>query len=240
MEENRINEIGKMNLPDMVCNILKAIGSCCSFTAPIVSLLSDFQNHKQNLLIEDVLKTAFAMIDELDNRVRNMEYINSQEFICDLLRTVDYSKDEIDENKRIMYAKYLTACCHIDNAENRCKRMFLELMEKIDGLDFYILKSLKNTVDGKNAIERIYSKYNDEYNSDVSKKEVMNHFYYLTSLGLIEMSDQEEVEAFLQKYKECLSSSTFRKAHLYQRTTLGDDLYHFISKIDMSSCSKAD
>ena len=61
------------------------------------------------------------MIDELDNRVRNMEYINSQEFICDLLRTVDYSKDEIDENKRIMYAKYLTACCHIDNAENRCK-----------------------------------------------------------------------------------------------------------------------
>ena len=67
-------------------------------------------------MIEDVLKTAFAMIDELDNRVRNMEYINSQEFICDLLRTVDYSKDEIDENKRIMYAKYLTACCHIDNA----------------------------------------------------------------------------------------------------------------------------
>ena len=90
-----------------------------------------------------MLKTAFEMIDELDNRVRNMEYINSQEFICDLLRTVDYSKDEIDENKRIMYAKYLTACCHIDNAENRCKRMFLELMEKIDGLDFYILKSLK-------------------------------------------------------------------------------------------------
>ena len=34
-----------------------------------------------------------------------------------------------------------------------------------DGLDFYILKSLKNTFDGKNAIERIYSKYNDEYNS---------------------------------------------------------------------------
>lgn len=50
MEENRINEIGKMTLPDKVCIILKAIGSCCSCTAPIVSLLSDFQNHKQNLL----------------------------------------------------------------------------------------------------------------------------------------------------------------------------------------------
>lgn len=51
MEEIRINEIGKMTLPDKVCIILKAIGSCCSCTAPIVSLLSDFQNHKQNLLI---------------------------------------------------------------------------------------------------------------------------------------------------------------------------------------------
>ena len=53
-----------------------------------------------------MLKTAFAMIDELDNRVRNMEYINSQEFICDLLRTVDYSKDEIDENKRILIPQH--------------------------------------------------------------------------------------------------------------------------------------
>lgn len=77
----------------------------------------------------------------------------------------------------------------------------LRINGKIDGLDFYILKSLKNTFDGKNAIERIYSKYNDEYNSDVSKKEVMNHFYYLTSLGLIEMSDQEEVEAFCKNTK---------------------------------------
>lgn len=232
MEENKINEIGKMSLPAKVCCIIKAIGSYWSFAAPFVSALSDFQNYKQNRLIEDVLKKAFTMIEELDNRVRNVEYMNSQEFICDLLRTVDYSKNEIDENKRIMYAKYLTACCHIGNAENRCKRMFLEIMEKIDGLDFYILKSLRITFDGKDAIERIYSKYNEEYSSDVTKKEVMNHFYYLTSLGLIEMSDQEEVEAFLQKYKEKISNSTFRKAHLYQRTTLGDDLYHFINKIN--------
>lgn len=73
---------------------------------------------------------------------------------------------------------------------------------KIDGLDFYILKSLRITFDGKDAIERIYSKYNEEYSSDVTKKEVMNHFYYLTSLGLIEMSDQEEVEAFCKNIKK--------------------------------------
>ena len=79
----------------------------------------------------------------LDVLTAENQELRSNGDLRDLLRTVDYSKDEIDENKRIMYAKYLTACCHIDNAENRCKRMFLELMEKIDGLDFYILKSLK-------------------------------------------------------------------------------------------------
>jgi len=201
MEENIIDEIslGKNSISSLVCSAIKAIGSCCSFSAPVVSLLSDFQNHKQNLLIEDVLKKAFTMIGELDNRVRNMEYIKSQEFICDLLRTIDYSRDEIDEDKRNAYAKYLTACCHIGNAENSCKRMFLVLMGKIDCLDYYIIKSLRTTFDGKDAIDKIYSRYNYEHNSDVSKRVVMNHFYYLTSLGLIEMSDQEEVESFLKK-----------------------------------------
>jgi len=60
----------------------------------------------------------------------------------------------------------------------------------------------------------------------------MNHFYYLTSLGLIEMSDQEEVESFLKKHNVKLSKETFRKEHMFQRTTLGDDLYHFINKIE--------
>ena len=69
MEENKINEIGKMSLPAKVCCIIKAIGSYWSFAAPFVSALSDFQNYKQNRLIEDVLKKAFTMIEELDNRV---------------------------------------------------------------------------------------------------------------------------------------------------------------------------
>lgn len=54
------------------------------------------------------------------------------------------------------------------------------------------------------------------------------------------MSDQEEVESFLKKYNIKLSKRTFIKEHMYQRTTLGDDLYQFISKIDTSSCYKAD
>ena len=173
------------------------------------------------------------MIGKLDERVRNIEYMNSQECVCDLLRTVDHVKDEIDEEKRIMYAKYLTACCHIENADSRFKRIFLEYMGKMDGLDLYILKSLNTTFNCKNIIEDVENSYNYSYNCNVTKKEVLNHVYYLTSLGLIEMSDEEEVVKFLKRYDEKPFGKTFKKSYMYQRTTLGDDLYQFIKKAEV-------
>ena len=84
--------LGKKGLPEIVLSILKALGSCYPATAPLASMLSDFQNQKQYQLIEDTLNKFFAMIERLDERVRNIEYMNSQECICDLLRTVDYAK----------------------------------------------------------------------------------------------------------------------------------------------------
>ena len=232
-ERNKKIGLGKKGLPDMVLSILKALGSCSPATAPLASLLSDFQNQKQYQLIEDTLSKFSAMIGKLDERVRNIEYMNSQECVCDLLRTVDHVKDEIDEEKRIMYAKYLTACCHIENADSRFKRIFLEYMGKMDGLDLYILKSLNTTFNCKNIIEDVENSYNYSYNCNVTKKEVLNHVYYLTSLGLIEMSDEEEVVKFLKRYDEKPFGKTFKKSYMYQRTTLGDDLYQFIKKAEV-------
>ena len=182
-ERNKKIGLSKKGLPDMVLSILKALGSCSPATAPLASLLSDFQNQKQYQLIEDTLSKFSAMIGKLDERVRNIEYMNSQECVCDLLRTVDHVKDEIDEEKRIMYAKYLTACCHIENADSRFKRIFLEYMGKMDGLDLYILKSLNTTFNCKNIIEDVENSYNYSYNCNVTKKEVLTHiaaFSYVT------------------------------------------------------------
>ena len=47
--------LGKKGLPEIVLSILKALGSCYPATAPLASLLSDFQNQKQSQLIEDTL-----------------------------------------------------------------------------------------------------------------------------------------------------------------------------------------
>lgn len=233
MENKNSINISKTNLEDIILNALKAGCSSFPIAASIASLISDYQTHKQNIIVEDVLNRFLKMIEELDSRIKNLEYMNSQDFIYDLLQTIDRAKDEQDENRRIMYAKYLVSCCHIENAENRFKRIFLEYMGKMDGLDFYILKSLNTTFNCKNIIEDVESSYNYRYNYNVTKKEVLNHVYYLTSLGLIEMSDEEEVVKFLKRYDEKPSGKTFKKSYMYQRTTLGDDLYQFIKKSDV-------
>ena len=240
MQNDYLINISQMSLVDKILSVLKAGVSVFSEAAPLVSLLSDYQSQKQTKLIEDVLNRFLSMIEELDNRVKDLEYMNSQDFIYDLLQTVDRAKDEQDEYRRFMYAKYLTSCCHIENVKNRCKRIFLDYMGKMDELDYFVLKSLNNTFNDRNAIDDVTHRFNHENHCDLSKREVMNHFYYLTSLGIIEMSDQEEVVKFRKRYQVESKSSTFRKERLYQRTTLGDDLYYFIRRAEEKIESDSD
>ena len=84
-----ISKLASMSLQEKVIVILKAIGSTNSITSPMASMLSDYQNHKQCQLINDILTRFVEMLKELDERVKNLEYINSTEFVCDILQTVD-------------------------------------------------------------------------------------------------------------------------------------------------------
>lgn len=118
--------ISKMNAKEVILCMLKAGLSSAPCAGGFASFLSDYQNQKQIKLIEDVLNRFRGMIDNLDERVKNLEYMNSQDFICDLLLTLDRAKDEQNDYRRNMYARYLIACCHIENAKNRYKRIFLE------------------------------------------------------------------------------------------------------------------
>ena len=220
-----------MSLIDKILTALKASASFCSYTSPLVSLLSDYQSQKQIKIIEDVLNRFFGMIQELDDRVKNLEYMNSQDLVYDLLQTIDHAKDEQDEYRRNMFAKYLTSCCHIDNVNNNSKRIFLDLMGKMDELDFFILKSLNINYIDRNAVEHVTSMFNRERQSGILPREVLNHFYYLTSLGVIEMPDQEEVDRFRKEHGEKPTRRAYSKERIYRRTTLGDDLYKFIDKL---------
>lgn len=229
--DNKKVTISKTNLLDKILIAIKAGASTAPCAGGLASLLSDYQNQKQYKLIEDVLNRFLTMIEKLDERVKNLEYMNSQDLIYDLLQTLDRAQNEQDEYRRNMYAKYLTSCCHIENDKNRYKRIFLEYMGKMDELDLYILKSLEIHYVDRNAVEHVQLSYNYQNRSDVSQHEVLNHFHYLTSLGLIEMPDREEIEKIRKRHDETPVKTAFRKERIYQRTTLGDDLFKFIQKV---------
>ena len=222
--------ISNTNAKEIIISLLKAGLSSTPCAGGFASILSDYQNQKQIKLIEDVLNRFLRMIEKLEERVKNLEYMNSQEFICDLLQTLDRVKDEQDEYRRNMYARYLTSCCHIENDKNRYKRIFLEYMGKMDELDFFILKTLEINYVDRNAVEHVKSSFNYQNHSDVSQHEVLNHFYYLTSLGVIEMPDREEIEKMRKQHDEKHVKTAYRKERIYLRTTLGDDLSKFIEK----------
>lgn len=219
-----------MSLNDKIICALKAGASSFPIASSIASLLSDYQSHKQYMLIEDVLNRFLGMIQELDDRVKNLEYMNSQDIVYDLLQTIDHAKDEQDDYRRHMFAKYLTSCCHIDNANNNSKRIFLDLIRKMDELDHFILKSLTINYIDRNAVEHVTSMFNHKRQSGILQREVLNHFYYLTSLGIIEMPDQEDVDRFRKEHGEKTTRRAYFKERIYRRTTLGDDLYKFIDK----------
>lgn len=226
---------GKMSTTDKVVNILKAGMTTCPVLSSVASLLSDFQNQKQYKIIEDVLNKFVEMVNNLDERVKNLEYMNGQDFAFDIIHTIDQSKDEIDEDRRSMYARYLAACCHIDNHANSHKRIFLDYVGKMDAIDFFILKSLGRYFIDRNAVEDVVSSYKHEYKKEISSKDVLIHFQYLESLNIVEMPEREEVDSIRKDHNEKLTKKAFKKERIYQRTALGDELYQFISKVNTPS-----
>lgn len=60
----------KMDSADKVLSAIRACLSPFPVTAPIASLLADYQNQKQNKLIEDVLNRFFNKIKILEKRIQ--------------------------------------------------------------------------------------------------------------------------------------------------------------------------
>ena len=227
MDNEKVLIKGK-STKDIILSVLKAGASSFPIASSLACLYSDYQSQKQYKIIEDVLNKFFVMIEKLDDRVKNLEYMNSQDFVYDLIQTIDHAKDEQDEYRRNMFAQYLISCCHIKNVKTRSKRIFLDLMGKMDELDYFILKSLNINYIDRNAVDDVVSMYKRGKNSVVSQREVANHLYYLTSLGIIEMPDKEYVDKFRKEHGEKPTRSAYSKERIYRRTTLGDDLCKFI------------
>lgn len=201
--------------------------------APFVDLYSNYQQNVQYNNIVDVLKKHAEQIKMISHILIDKLYINSPLYAKDILITVQKAKDEFNEEKRMVFASYLTACCHTENSNNPNKDLFLDYVARLDFLDIFILKNLTMHYNGKNIVEHCTTKYNVEHEVKVSKFDIQIHVEHLASIGVIERCDKEEVDRFNKRHGNVLPrEKTFKKLNFYQRTYLGDGIYSFLRKAE--------
>lgn len=201
--------------------ILKAAVSATSIGTAFVSIMNDEQTKN----IEDTLRKHEEQIAMLKEIVVGELFVNKQKYLEELKATLQQAKDEPNEEKRRLYASYLTACCHPDNEDKGNRRILLDLVGKIDFTGVRILKELTPHYSGREAVEHFSSVFKNE----LTTNDIRIQLDYLTSYRLIEQCSQEEIDKFHKRYGNRGSIAPRAKLY-YQRTVLGDNLYKFISK----------
>lgn len=203
-----------------VGSVLKATASSTSIGSFFVSLINDEQTRN----IEDTLQKHEDQLDILREIVIGELYVNRERYLEDLKITLQKAKDEVNEEKRRLYASYLTACCHPDNAERGNRRILLDLVEKTDFISMRILRELTTKYKGKDI-----DYFSQLFKEELSKNDVMVQLDFLTSYRLIEICSQEDIDRFNLRYGNRKSRHLIPR-YYYKRTVLGDNLYLFISK----------
>lgn len=239
IENLQKEKLGSSALIQMV----KSAICLCPGLPLLVDQFSNYQHNIQYNNIVDVLQKHESQIKYLTDIVLDKMYMSSPYYAKDILTTIQKAKDELNEEKRLVYASYLTACCHKDNISDKNKDIYLEYIGRIDFVDFFILKTLTKLYNGKNAVEHCTSVYNLHHDDKVSQNDIRIHIDHLSSLGLIERCDKEEVDRFNKRVGNVNNrEKIFKRLNLFQRSYLGEGLYQFVikSKYDVSSQEKPD
>lgn len=187
----------------------------------VVSLM----NEEQIKNIEDTLQKHKEQLEILKEMAVGELFVNKEKYFEELKAALQKAKDESVEEKRKLFASYLTACCHPENSEKGNRRIILDLVEKIDLNGICILKELTTRFNGKTTVDYFVSLFEGK----LSKNDIIIQLDYLTSYLLIEKCTQEEIEGFYAR----LGNVKLRRPNsisFYKRTVLGDALYQFISK----------
>lgn len=204
-----------------VRSFLKAAASATTLGAVVVSLM----NEEQTRNIEDTLQKHQEQIKILQEIVSGELHIDKAKYLEELKAALQKAKDEANEEKRKLYASYLTACCHPENTKKSYRRIFLDLVERIDFNGIRILKELTTRFNGKEAVDYFISLFGGEFTKD----DIIIQLDYLTSYRLVEKCTQEEIESFYARLGNVKARRPYNLSY-YKRTALGDALYQFISK----------
>ena len=204
-----------------IISLIKSVASTKFVGAAIVNYLNDRQLNN----IQDTLHKHEEQIEILQKIVGQELCVNKATYLEDLISALQKAKDEANEEKRKLYATFLTACCHPDNLKKENKRIFLEILENIDFNGVLILKELTPYYNGRNTLEHFISVFDNK----CSKNDIMIQLDYLASRNLIIQCSQGDIDKLYvgigHRKRPIAAEGLF-----YKRTVLGDSFYQFLIK----------
>lgn len=211
---------------------VKTIISKISGYSEMVQLFDYFENTIQKKNIQEVLHTHTEQINFLTEQMLDRFYMKSPEYIYDVISTLKEAKHTQCQQKRLVLAKYITACCYIQNRDSKNKHIFLNYLTRLDYIDIKIIEYLTTDFNALGTPKSFYDRYKDELNLTIDDTET--HFIYLMSLGIADRIPDE----FLKQYIPRLFTGNKRvdlinRQHrtVYVRSILGEQLIDFLSVV---------
>lgn len=196
-----------------------------------IDLYDKYQSCIQYNNIVDVLTKHEEQIKKLNDTILDMRYVSSNKHIKDIVVVCQKAKDELNEDKRETYAKYLTAGCLKINSHNFNKDIYLDYIGRMDPMDIFILNSLSDDLYDWNSIDSCARNFEEHFPSINSHKDFGIHLDHLKSLGLIKYWDETDTDfspIYRNRNLNDLNESLMKK-HLYIKSALGIALISFLS-----------
>lgn len=216
---------------EALMQLIKAAVADIPLLGVTIDLYDKYQSCIQYNNIVDVLTKHEEQIKKLNDTILDMKYVSSNKRINDIVVVCQKAKDELNEEKREAYAKYLTAGCLKVNNPNSNKDIYLDYIGRMDVMDIYILNILSDDLYDWNSIDSCSRSFEEHFPSSSSNEDFDIHLDHLKSLGLIKYWDESETDFFPVYRNQSLNDmkESLLKQHLYIKSSLGKALMSYLN-----------
>ncbi|MGQ7870953.1 hypothetical protein [Sunxiuqinia sp. sy24] len=181
----------KTNTGLIIESCLKAIGTQIPIISGVASLYGDWRNNIEleniHYLIEQHARSLQGIEEQLD-----IGYLQSEDYVFTLHKTLLKAKNEIRESKKRLFADFLTKSCLAKNSINSDKMIFLELLDKIDVEHIQLLQYLSQKMDSSKDGWALDSAISQD--TGLSEQRIRFLMHYFISIGLVFDFDHLEIQ----------------------------------------------
>ena len=191
---------------------------------PMAALVNGFCDYLNMLQVNNVIEVLGELKDKIafvEEQINGKLYVDPPVFKDDILSTLQKAKDELNAEKRKMYATYIMACIHPDSIDCSNKSIYMNLLDQLDYLSIFILMQLDYYTTEKRLVEKMGQNYDKEV--------IQVHLWGLQSCGLVDKISAKEYES-LNKHGGNRRLRHSEGVFLFKRTDLGNSFLNFIVK----------